>query len=598
MTLTTVSRPLRDARRLSARDLERAADRARRAPDVVLPPLEYFNCAPCPAHVSPDPLCRDCGIVLRPHQRAGIAWLYLRYGALGALLADPVGSGKTAQVGGMLALCKQTGELGSHNRAVIVCQASAVLQWERELRRFLPALDIAAVTGSMARSRRVQVYLAPWEILVVSDRTFASSRSRDGDVELIRQFPVGMVAADDIDPLRNHKTHAARALKALSATATRKVDINAEPLQKRIMEMHSHLEMVGGNAVFGSQTRFRRDFVKTGQSSFYQRGLSCRTPVPCPRHQALVRGCPDCRTGHLWPPPARRCPDCGSPGHPDPTGRTVLRTVATDIGVKNLEEFRYKLAPFVLRRTEFGGEGYPEVQPSEIWVDLSPRQRERYDELRRGTLRRLREGGEEVTRAKAAAAFTRGSQICSGLAALDDGRDDSAKLDRLMRMLTGDLEEEKVVAFVYFRENVQALSDRLDAAGIGHVLMWSNETDARLRDQRVRAFTNDPGTRVLVGTTTIARSLNLQASRHLVAVDTVLNPALMTQIAGRVQRYGSAFRTVFFHQMLARNTQEEGYLPLLQREQAVSDAVRGVPGDLFQGLSPAQQMRLITDGHV
>jgi SNF2 family DNA or RNA helicase len=366
----------------------------------------------------------------------------------------------------------------------------------------------------MTRNRRVEVYLAPWEILVVSDRTFSSSKSRDGDVELVRQFPVGIFIADDVDALRTHKTQTALALKSLSAAATRKIDINAEPLQKRLMEMHSHLELVGGGEVFGSPGKFRRDFVKTGTSSFYQRAMTCRTPVPCDRHPSLVRGCPDCRTGHLWPPPARRCPECAAPGHPDPTGRTVLRTVATDIGVKNIEEFRYKLAPFVLRRTEFGGEGYPAVQPSEIWVDLNPRQRERYAELRRGTLRRLREGGEEVTQAKAAAAFTRGAQICSGLAALDDGQDDSAKLDRLMHMLTGDLEEEKVVAFVYFRENVQALSDRLTAAGIGHVLMWSNETGARVRDQRVRSFTEDPDTRVLVGTTTIARSLNLQVSRN------------------------------------------------------------------------------------
>ena len=589
---------IRDSRALSPRERERGAEMARTASDVRLPPLEYFNRDPCPRHASPDPLCRDCGIVLRPHQRAGIAWMYLRYGARGGLLADPVGSGKTAQVAGVLAICKQTGELSAGNRAVVVCQASAVLQWERELRRFLPAVEVSAVTGSMTRNRRVEVYLAPWEILIVSDRTFSSSKSRDGDVTLVNQFPVGIFIADDIDALRTHKTRTARACKALSAGAPRKIDINAEPLQKRLMEMHSHLELVGGNEVFGSPARFRRDFVKTGSSSFYQRALTCATPVPCGRHESMVRGCPDCRGGHLWPPPARRCPECGAPGHPDPTGRTVLRTVATDIGVKNLEEFRSKLAPFVLRRTEFGGEGYPAVQPSEIWVDLSPRQRQRYDELRRGILRRLREGGEEVTRAKAAAAFTRGAQICSGLAALDDGQDDSAKLDRLMHMLATSLEEEKVVCFVYFRENVRAASRRLAAAGIGHVLMWSDETDSRVRDQRVRSFTNDPATRVLVGTTTIARSLNLQASRHLVAVDTVLNPALMTQIAGRVRRYGSAFRTVFFHQMLARGTQEEGYLPLLRREQEVSDAVRGVPGDLFQGLSPAQQMRLITDGHI
>ena len=594
----TGSPRLGDARELDQQRREQAAGRVRVAADVRLPDLEFFNSAPCERHGQLTPLCPDCGIGLRPHQRVGATWLYLRYGARGGLLADSVGLGKTAQAAAMLAMCRQTGELGEHNRAVVICLAPAVLQWARELRRMLPRLQVAAVSGSMTRARRVEAYLAPWEILVVSDRTFAASKNRDGDVALISQFPVGIVIADDVDALRTHRTQASKALKELAAGASRKVDINAGPLQKRLLELHSHLEMVGGNEEFGSDRKFRRDFVKTGSSSFYQRAMSCRTPVPCQIHETLTRGCPRCKTGHTWPQPSRICPQCAQPGRPDPTGRTVLRTVATDIGVKNLEEFRYRLAPWVLRRTEVGGEGYPEVQPCEIWVDLNPRQRQRYDELRRGTLRRLREGGEEISQAKAAAAFTRGAQICSGLAALDDGQDDSAKLDRLMRLLTGGLEEEKVVCFVYFRENVEALSARLDAAGIGHVLMWSNETDARLRDERVQRFTRDSDCRVLVGTTTIARSLNLQAARHLVAADTVLNPMTMMQIVGRVKRYGSRFSTVFFHQMLARNTQEEGYLPLLTREQGVSDAVWGERGDLFQGLSPADLMRLVAEGHV
>ena len=490
---------LRDVRELDQQRREQMAERVRTAADVRLPPLEFFNSAPCERHEQLTPLCPDCGIELRPHQRVGATWLYLRYGALGGLLADSVGLGKTAQAAAMLAMARQTGELGTHNRAVVICQAPAVLQWARELRRMLPRLHIAAVTGSTARPKRVEVYLSSWEILVVSERTFASSKNRDGDVALISQFPVGVVIADDVDALRTHRTQAAKALKALAAGARRTVDINAGPLQKRLLELHSHLEYVGGNEIFGDDRRFRRDFVKTGSSSFYQRAMSCATPVPCQRHAggAVVRGCPRCKVGHTWPQPSRLCPECGTRGRPDPTGRTVLRTVATDIGVKNLEEFKFKLAPWVLRRTEVGGEGYPEVQPCEIWVDLNPRQRQRYDELRRGTLRRLREGGEEISQAKAAAAFTRGAQICSGLAALDDASavrnpDDSAKLDRLMRMLSGDLEEEKVVCFVYFRENVEALSHRLDAAGIGHVLMWSNETGAELRDERVQRFTHDP----------------------------------------------------------------------------------------------------------
>ena len=595
---------LRDARVLSPETREEKAELVRKAADVRLPELEFFSSAPCPAHQVLDPLCPACGIELRPHQRAGAAWLYLRSGGL---LADSAGSGKTAQVAAMLAMCRQTGELGEHNRAVIVCQASAVLQWAAELRRLLPRLQVSAVTGSMPRTRRVQAYLAPWEILVISDRTFSSSRARDGDVALIRQFPVGVVVADDIDALRTHSTQAAKAIKALAASASRAYDLNAGPLQKRLAELHSHLELVGGNAEFGSERKFRRDFVKTGTTSFCTRAMTCDTPVPCGIHAGraadrgeggLVRGCPRCRTGHLWPPPSRLCPECGRPGHKDPTGRTVLRTVATDIGIKNTEEFRHKLAPWVLRRTEFGGEGYPEVQPAQVWVDLTPRQRARYDELRKGTLRRLRDGAEEITRAKAAAAFTRGAQICSGLATLDAGQDDSAKLDRIMRMVTGDLEDEKVVCFVYFRENVEALSARLDAAGVGHVLMWSRETGAELRAGRVRRFTSDPSCRVLVGTTTIARSLNLQAARHLIAADTVLNPATMMQIAGRVRRRGSAWRTVFFHQMFARNTQEDGYLSLLQREQGLSDTVWGERGELFQGLSPRDMLRLVAEGHL
>jgi superfamily II DNA/RNA helicase len=125
------------------------------------------------------------------------------------------------------------------------------------------------------------------------------------------------------------------------------------------------------------------------------------------------------------------------------------------------------------------------------------------------------------------------------------------------------------------------------------VVLWSSETGAELRDERVRRFTADPSCRVLIGTTTIARSLNLQAARHLVAVDTVLNPKLMTQVAGRIRRRGSAFSTVFFHQMLALGTQEEGYLPLLRREQALSDAVWSETGELFGGLSPRDMLAMI-----
>jgi SNF2 family DNA or RNA helicase len=268
--------------------------------------------------------------------------------------------------------------------------------------------------------------------------------------------------------------------------------------------------------------------------------------------------------------------------------------VAKDIGVKNTEEFRYLLRPWVLRRTEFAGQGYPDVQLNQVWMELGPQQKDRYEELLRGVLRRLRDHGEEITHAEAAAAYVRAWQICSGLATLDDGRDVSVKLDWAADKITGDLEHQKVVVFSYFKPNVTALSARLEREGVGHVLMWSAETDARVRDERVRRFSQDPDCRVLIGTTTIEQSLNLQAAGHLICVDAISNPARMTQVIGRIRRQGSVHRTCFVHQLLIRGSIEEAILPRLALEQGLADSIWGEASDIYPAsLAPRDMLRLI-----
>jgi hypothetical protein len=101
---------------------------------------------------------------------------------------------------------------------------------------------------------------------------------------------------------------------------------------------------------------------------------------------------------------------------------------------------------------------------------------------------------------------------------------------------------------------------------------------------------------VLIGTTTIEASLNLQVSRNLIASDTILNPARMAQLVGRVARVGSPYPTVYVHHLLARGTQEDAYLPMLRREGEISDVVWGEKESLFTALSPRQIMRLVAYG--
>lgn len=559
--------PLPDPRTLSFAQRERAGLLVKSLPDIdPWPELQWFNTRPCERH-APEraPLCSRCGIVLRRHQRVGAAWMYL---GIPGLLSDTVGSGKTAQLLAMLAMCKESGELGLHNRAVVVCKAAAVHDpWATELRRLVPGLASFIADGDKAQ--RARGYMGNWEVAVVSDRTFAAAkgrqRGRDGDVAMLSEFPVGMLIYDDIDPMRNNTTETARAVNRLAAQCTRVTGIHATPLQKQLPELWCFLEPLGGEARLGSLELVRSRYVG------YTRKWVTTT----------------------------------EPG--DRRGRNPVRKpVYIESGITNSparrRELRRAIAPLVLRRTaaDLDDVSLPELQFDPVFLDLSPRQRARYDELRGGVLRRLTEAGESVTQAEAGAAFTRGSQICSGLAAIDSGpgADDSVKLDWVMRELTGDLDGEKAVVFVYFKPNVAALSRRLTAEGIGHVLMWSGETDKRARARRLQRFREDPDCRVLVGTTTIEASLNLQVAAHMIAVDTILNPARMEQLAGRVRRVGSPYPMVFLHQLFARGTQEDAYLPMLRREAEIADVVWDERSDIYTTLTPGQLMQLVATGRM
>lgn len=553
-----------DPRRLTPELRGQIAQRAREAHDAreFTSQLEYFNSGPCrrhsPAGAGPVSGCPDCGISLRRHQRTGAAWLWF---AMRGLLADSCGLGKTAQVGAVLAMAVQTGELSLQNRAVIVAQAAAVRQWARELRRMVPVLSIITADGTP--EERMRAYLGAWQVCIISDRTLSPAGRpgrpayRDGDVERLRQFPVGIVVYDDIDAMRNSGTRTAWAVNRLAQTADRVYGLHATPLQKRLLELYHFLEPVGSHQVLGPLSRVRTRYVS--QSTLFI---------------------------HV-------------PDKTDPTGRRKKRKrIVKDTGVRQdaLPEFKRLVAPMILRRTvrDLDDVELPAVQSAEVWLDLLPAQRQRYEELAKGILTRLRDTGAEITRVQAAAAYTRARQICSGLAALDDGRDVSVKLDWVMDRLMGDLAEEKVFCFVYFRENVQALSDRLTAEGIGHVLLWSIETDAAERDRRIQRFTSDPECRVVIATTTAERSLNLQAASHLIAIDTILNPARMTQILGRVRRQGSRHSMVVFHHLLTRGTMEEDFPEMLRREQALADSVWDDQGELFtEEMTPRQLMELV-----
>ncbi len=555
MTVPDVRRKTAQERRAGAEAVRVPATASPEAYDFALPPLEYLNSSPCASHQSLDPACLRCGVQLRGYQRAGAAWLF----ASGrGLLADDMGTGKTIQCAALFALMLASGELSEHDRAVVACKAVAVPQWAAQLRRLLPSARV--VTSDGGPQQRARSYLSPWDIAVVSDRVLVpqggKKKQSEGDVDLLVRLPVSTLVYDDLDACRHEGTRTHWAVQRLASRCSRVHGLHGTPLQKELEELYAFLEPVGALQALGTRSRFTQLYVERRQVRYWAKDKN------------------------------------------DPTGRTMkeeVRWKSTGVRKSALPDFRARVGPLVLRRTaeSLGGQ-LPEVVPCRTWVDLLPAQRSRYDELRKGVLRRITEAGEDVSIVEAMQAYLRGAQICSGLAALDEGGTDaSVKLDWVTDKVTTELAGEKAVCFIYFRPNVAALSARLRRLGVGHVIIWSEESNPRVRAERIRRFTEDPECRVLIGTTAIEQSLNLQAARHLIAVDTIPNPARMAQLIGRVRRMGSRHESVFFHHLLAVNTQEARYPDSLAREANMAASVWGETEDVFVSLTPLETMQMV-----
>jgi SNF2 family DNA or RNA helicase len=514
-----------------------AADIVRVQRDFTLPELAWFNSRPCGEHTTLTLGCRRCGIRLRKHQRVGVAWLYMRGRGL---IADQVGTGKTAQAAGLIAACKQAGELERH-RTVIVVRPAALDQWHQELNRFLPRLT--TITAAGTRRQRTERYLSGWDILVIGHQMLVN------DLDAVTEFDTRLTVVDDVDPLRNRNTRTAYAIKRLARQCERATVLTATPLQKQLTELHSVLEVVGGLEVFGSQHAFTRRYVREESVKIYNGNV----------------------------------------------GYINTRQVT---GYRNLDEFITKIRPMTLRRTpaDIDDVDLPVISPHDVFLDLHPGQKDRYAQLRRGVLKIIKEHGAEVKQTTAIAAFLYGQQICDGLGTLDgeaDGPRTSVKLDWVEQVLTGDLADEKVVVFCQFLRTAEHLMARLTRAGIGHAVIWGRQPDKTARARAKDRFWDDPDCKVLVGTSAIEQSLNLQVSRHLINVDQLMNPARMQQLAGRIRRDGSRYKTVYVHNLFTRGTQEEGYLDVLRREQALADHVWGEANQLYEALNPLALLQLI-----
>ncbi len=181
---------------------------------------------------------------LRPYQKVGLGWLLrMRELGLGALLADDMGLGKTVQLIAYLVDRRD----GGGGAALIVAPTSVLGNWEREVKRFAPDLNVLIHHGPDRTGRAAD--LVGHDIVLTSYALLARDR------RLLAEPTWRALVLDEAQAVKNPLTRAAQTARAI--TARHRVALTGTPVENRLDELWSIMHILNPG-LLGTRAGFRR----------------------------------------------------------------------------------------------------------------------------------------------------------------------------------------------------------------------------------------------------------------------------------------------------------------------------------------------------
>ncbi|OMD44122.1 DEAD/DEAH box helicase [Paenibacillus odorifer] len=183
---------------------------------------------------------------LRTYQHEGYAWLtFLRQFGLGACLADDMGLGKTVQLIAYLLHIKENTDPGSSRRqtdppgwpALIICPTSVLGNWQKELQRFAPSLNVMLHYGS----RRLDAGFF-YGAASQADVVLTSYATAALDQELLKEFTWAAICLDEAQNIKNAQTKQSVAVR--SFPALHRIALTGTPIENRLSELWSIYDFI------------------------------------------------------------------------------------------------------------------------------------------------------------------------------------------------------------------------------------------------------------------------------------------------------------------------------------------------------------------
>lgn len=213
---------------------------------------------------------------LRPYQLEGMRWLAGHYQqGLGALLADDMGLGKTLQTIAILLHAKallpdspapgadagpaqldlfQTQPLDQHLLkplgALLIMPASLVFNWEQEIRRFAPSLNVCNHTG--AKRYTDLRLLRRFDVLLTTYQTALR------DEELLQKIEFEYIVLDESQQIKNPDSKIFKAVNNLKAR--HKISLSGTPIENSLSDLWAQMQFINPG-LLGNYAFFRKEFI-------------------------------------------------------------------------------------------------------------------------------------------------------------------------------------------------------------------------------------------------------------------------------------------------------------------------------------------------
>jgi superfamily II DNA or RNA helicase len=182
-----------------------------------------------PEAIEPVQVPKGLKAQLRPYQQQGLGWLaFLNEHGFGGVLADDMGLGKTVQV---IAFMLHLQEKGMEETHLIMVPTSLLFNWQAELARFAPTLNVYLLHGTN-RIKDVQAF-TQYNVVLTSYGTLLA------DVAYLRRYTFGYVFLDESQQIKNigsQRYHAARLLRSRN-----KLAISGTPVENNTLDLYAHI---------------------------------------------------------------------------------------------------------------------------------------------------------------------------------------------------------------------------------------------------------------------------------------------------------------------------------------------------------------------